>query len=277
MQRSTRVHGQQQQQQQSQQFTFENLKDIFTKNKFQSECVPQIQIEQHVSDRDNAVKEEEGWIRRPLGPGGPMALVLRVKNYLYRTATQPLQKGILREAITDAQNDAVEVLKGRRWPARRVSEALSSCLGYKIPEDAKSAWNDLCYAVVCELGEIQIMILDPEHKVLAFAPEDLRLWKRNVPIYAMSMDGRWIFCGGDEDESWNPSMLGAWISKMSDAGWKIDWPMAEGTMESMREVLEDAGVPVEGRLKKDELARRAGKTAAIRILADWTRAVDFLD
>jgi hypothetical protein len=56
--------------------TLKELRDTFRKNQFQSECVPHIQIEQHVTNTDNDVREDEGWIRRPLGPGGPMALIL---------------------------------------------------------------------------------------------------------------------------------------------------------------------------------------------------------
>ena len=249
--------------------TLENLREVFGKNRFQSECVPHIQIEHHVTDIDNEAREEEGWIRRPLGPGGPMALVLRYKNYLFRSASLPLQKSLLREAVTETQNNVPSILKGRKWPVRRVAEALSSCLGNKVPEDAKCAWNELCFAAICELEHIQIMIIDPELKTIRFSPEDIRVWKRDEPIYAMSNDGRWIFCEDGESEMWASQGLGAWFSKMVDAGWKISWPVADGTMESLREIIENAGIAVEGRVKKEELARKAGHTAAVALLASW--------
>ena len=251
--------------------TLENLREVFGKNKFKSECVQHIQIEHHVTDIDNEVREDEGWIRRPLGPGGPMALVLRYKNYLFRSASIALQKSLLREAVTETQNIVPTILKGRKWPVRRVAEALSSCLGNKVPEDAKCAWNELCFAAICEIEHIQIMVIDPELKTIRFSPEDIRVWKRDEPIYAMSNDGRWIFCEDGESEGWSSQGLGAWFSKMTDAGWKISWPVADGTMESLREIIENAGIAIEGRIKKEELARKAGHTAAIALLASWTR------
>lgn len=249
--------------------TLKELRDTFRKNQFQSECVPHIQIEQHVTNTDNDVREEEGWIRRPLGPGGPMALILRFKNYLFCSGSQSLQKVILREAVTEAQNQSPALLKGRRWPVRRVAEAISSCLSSRVPEDQKSAWNELCYAAICEMEQIQIMIIDPETKDITFSPEDLRVWKRDTPIYGMSRDGRWIFCDQAEEETWRPTNLGLWISKMETAGWKIAWPLADGTMEELRNIIEDAGLAVEGRVKKDELMRRAGHTEAVHTLSSW--------
>jgi hypothetical protein len=254
--------------------TIENLREVFGKNKFQSECVPHIQIEQHVTDTDNDVRESEGWIRRPLGPGGPMAIVLRYKNYLFRSGSLPLQKSLLREAITDAQNTAPSILKGRKWPVRRVAEGLTTCLSNKVPEDAPfgCAWNELCFATICEMEHIQIMVIDAEAKTIRFSPDDIRVWKRDVPIYAMSNDGRWLFCEDSESETWCARSLGLWFSKMVDSGWKISWPIAEGTMESLRDIIENAGLAVEGRIKKDELARKAGHTAAIALLGSWSRS-----
>jgi hypothetical protein len=59
---------------------------------------------------------------------------------------------------------------------------------------------------------------------------------------------------------------------MEDANWSIAWPIAEGTMEELREILEDANVPVQGRMKKDEMARRAGKAGAISLLSKWVES-----
>jgi len=255
--------------------TLQSLQETFKKNSFQSDCVPQIQIGRYVADVDNETPEEEGWIRRPLGFGGPMAIPLRTNNHLFRNGSSSLQKVLLREAVTDAQNNAASVLKGRRWPIRRVAEALSSCLSSRIPEDQTSAWNDLCYAAVCEMEQIQIIIADTETKTLTFAPEDIRNWNHECPIYIMSKDGRWLFasCKGDT-EAWPHSTIGLWLSKMEAAEWKISWPIAEGTMDSMYEILQEAGLAVEGRLKKDDLARRAGRAGAVALLGNWYRTTD---
>jgi len=264
------VQKQHNQQHQQNPITLEDLKDVFRKNPFQSECVPHIQIERYVADVDNEIPEEEGWFRRPLGIGGPMAVVLRYKNHMFRGGSIALQKVLLREAITESQNDSPTLLKGRKWPLRRVSEALSSCLGSKIPEGQTSAWNEMCYGAICEMEQIQIMIIDTDTKTIAFSPEDVRNWKRDSPTYAMSKDGQWLFapCNA-ESEAWPASKIGLWISKMEAANWKIVWPLAEGTMEQMREILEEAGLPVEGRLKKEELARRAGRTGGVKLLSGW--------
>ena len=110
--------------------TIETLKDIFRKNNFKDEVLPPIRIEPQTFDIDNNTVEDEGWIRRPLGVGGPMAVILRANNYMFRSGTSALQRVLLREAVTEAQDKAQvsSILKGRKWPARRVSEALSACL-----------------------------------------------------------------------------------------------------------------------------------------------------
>ena len=273
-QQQQQPYNQQQQQQQPQHtISLEDLKEVFRKNPFQSECVPHIQIERYVADVDNEIPEEEGWIRRPLGIGGPMALILRSKNHMYHGGSAALQKVLLREAITESQNNSPALLKGRKWPLRRVSEALSSCLNSKIPEGQTSAWNEMCYSAICEMEQIQIMIIDTDTKTIAFSPSDIRNWKSNSPIYAMSKDGQWLFapCNA-ESEAWPVSKIGLWISDKEANSWKINWPIAEGTMEQMRDILEEAGLPVEGRLKKEELARRTGKTGAIKLLSGWVHS-----
>ena len=243
--------------------TLDNLKNIFGKNAFKTEKPKEIRIEPQTLDGDNQTVEDEGWVRRPLGCGGPLAVALRIKNYLFRDGSAAAQKVMLREAVTEAQGLAPSVLKGRKWPARRVAEALSNCLL------ASDKWNELTYASVCALNDIQILIVDTDKKTVSFAPEDPRLWKRNTSTYMMSKDGSWLFARPGDDESWSAVAVGNWISDREAAGWKIEWPLAEGTMEALREILEDAGLAIEGRLKKDELAKRAGRTQAIKHFSSW--------
>lgn len=252
--------------------TLQSIKDALSKNAFQSESVPQIHIGRYIVDIDNEMPETEGWVRRPLGLGGPMALILRSKNHLFRGASVSLQKVLLREAVTEAQNSSPSVLKGRKWPLRRVSEALASCLSSKVPEGQTCAWNEMCFAAICEMENIQIILVNVEKQEISFAPTDLSLWKRDNDIYAMSTCGQWLFApvnAETESEAWPAKEIGGWLSKMEDAKWKISWPIADGTMEELRTTLEDAGLAVEGRLKKDELARRAGRTNAVRLLSKW--------
>lgn len=252
--------------------TLQLIKDTLSKNAFQSESVPQIHIGRYIVDIENEMPETEGWVRRPLGLGGPMALILRSKNHLFRDASISLQRMLLREAVTEAQNSSLSVLKGRKWPLRRVSEAIVSCLLSKVPEGQTCAWNEMCFAAICEMENIQIILVNVEKQEISFAPRDISLWKRDNNIYAMSTCGQWLFAPVNiesESEAWPAKEMGELLSTMEDAKWKINWPIADGTMESLREILEEAGLVVEGRLKKDELARRAGRTNAIRLLSKW--------
>ena len=246
--------------------TIETLKDIFRKNNFKDEVLPPIRIEPQTFDIDNNTVEDEGWIRRPLGVGGPMAVILRANNYMFRSGTSALQRVLLREAVTEAQDKAQvsSILKGRKWPARRVSEALSACL---LTSDKL---NEMSYATVCALENIQLIIVDVEGRELTFSPEDVRNWRQDAPIYLISKDSRWIFSHSVEEDAWPHNRVGAWLSKMEVAGWKVNWPVGSGTMEELREILDEAGVTVEGRMKKDELIKKVGRVQGITLFASWS-------
>lgn len=243
--------------------TIDTLKTILSKNAFKNESPPNIRIVPTTFDASNVTVEEEGWIRRPLGVGGPMAVALRSNNYLFRDSSTGAQKVLLREAITEAQNIAPSTLKGRKWPARRVAESLSNC------QRSSESWNELTYASVCALHEIQILVIHTEKKQITFAPEDPRMWKRDIPIYMMSKDGAWIFSYSEDDDAWPASRIGVWLSERSTGGWAIAWPVAEGTMESLRDVLEEAGLAVEGRMRKEDLIKRVGHTQAVSLFSSW--------
>lgn len=264
----------------------EALQDVLRKNPQLGASLPEIR-EENLCEEENSHVEEEGWIRQPMGPGGPMGLILRYKNPLFRSGTAPMQRVILREEVIELQNNVPSLLKGRKWPTRRVAEAIAQTLGNGKPIQTETAsgihvqppWNELCYAALCEIEGVQMMIINSEKKTINFSPEDIRVWKSDVPIFALTDDGKqaleWGGSARNEnnecgtDESWPHAQIGRWFSKMEDAGWTIAWPTAEGTMEELREILEEANVPVQGRMKKDEMARRAGKAGAIATLSKW--------
>jgi len=273
--------------------TLESLQNVLRKNPQAASALPEIR-EENLCEEENSHVEDEGWIRQPMGPGGPMGLILRYKNPMFRSGTISMQRVILREEVIELQNNVPNLLKGRKWPTRRVAEAIAQTLGNGKPIQTETAdgihiqpaWNELCYAALCEIEGVQIMIINSEKKTIEFSPADIRVWKSDVPIFALTDDGKQALewgsgsgsggsgssneCG--TEESWPHAQLGRWFSKMEDANWSIAWPIAEGTMEELREILEEANVPVQGRMKKDEMARRAGKAGAITLLGKWVES-----
>lgn len=252
-------------------------------NPNRDKILSEIQIYLHATREADDVDpepEEEGWVRFPLCQGGPLALALMATDPLFAGGgSVALQKNILREALTDLQAKSPGLLKGRKWPQARVSEALGSCLGRgkeeKLApgeEPPASPWNDLCFLAICELMNLQIIRIDQEKKVIVFFPANICTWSREIPVYCMDADGKHIFGfgGSSEQFKWPVNHLGGWISRMEEREWKVDWPVADGKMNELNIILEEAGLAIIGKMKKEELARKAGKVKAIKILAGWT-------
>ena len=250
--------------------TITTLKEMFAKHPFKdTAALPPIRVELQTRDDDNTTVEEEGWIRRPLGHGGVVGLMLYMSNPLFRSGTAATRRCFLREEVTDAQKRAQVKLRGRKWPAQRVSEAISNCLQW---EKTVVGIRDYACSVICVLYDIQMIVVDTDTKTLQFFPEDVRTWRNDLPIYMMSGDGRWLFATQDNSEVWPARSFGMWLSKREETGWNVMWPLADGNMDALREIMENANVPIEGRIKKEDLAKKAGRTQAIHLFGSWSRS-----
>jgi hypothetical protein len=89
--------------------TLDALQCVLRKNPQAASALPEIR-EENLCEEENSHVEDEGWIRQPMGPGGPMGLILRYKNPMFRSGTISMQRVILREEVIELQNNVPNLI-----------------------------------------------------------------------------------------------------------------------------------------------------------------------
>lgn len=202
------------------------------------------------------------FMTKPLPIPGPISLILCHTDTLYSYGLPSLQKSILREKILELQEQAEGL--GRRWSKKKVQDILARQL-----EGAPS--EKMLEEVLCELFQVQKIVIHKEKKSIGFYPTDMRLWKSDRLVIFADEDNRWIMTPNDTDLS-----LLTWITGKEEQGWSIAWPTAEGKFEEMKaevskrqlDVHPLPGSPLGTRIKKDDWARVLGRAEAIE---SWTK------
>jgi hypothetical protein len=202
------------------------------------------------------------FMTKPLPIPGPISLILWHTDTLYSYGLPSLQKSILREKILELQEQAESL--GRRWSKKKVQDLLARQL-----EGAPS--EKMLEEVLCELFQVQKVVIHKEKKSIGFYPTDMRLWKSDRLVLFADEDNRWIMTPNDTDLS-----LLAWITGKEEDGWSVAWPTAEGKFEEMKaevskrqlDVHPLPGSPLGTRIKKDDWARVLGRAEAIE---SWTK------
>lgn len=202
------------------------------------------------------------FMTKPLPIPGPISLILCNTDTLYSYGLPSLQKSILREKILELQEQAEGL--GRRWSKKKVQDILARQL-----EGAPS--EKMLEEVLCELFQVQKIVIHKEKKSIGFYPTDMRLWKSDRLVIFADEDNRWIMTPNDTDLS-----LLTWITGKEEQGWSIAWPTAEGKFEEIKaevskrqlDVHPLPGSPLGTRIKKDDWARVLGRAEAIE---SWTK------
>lgn len=194
---------------------------------------------------------------------GSLSCLLTFTDPVFRYASENGQRQILREAILTVEERIGKELVGRKWSRRKLCELVSAELAEKKPTMDRALEEALC-----ELFQVQkVMILTLEKKI-AFFPEDLRRWKSDRKILMSDSENMWLF----EKEIPSLAMLLTWVQSKEDEKWTIEWPVAEGKLEELRGELSGKGLVAHPRIpgekvKKEDYARILGRAQAISILA----------
>lgn len=207
------------------------------------------------------------WSR--LHPPGPLSLYLWSTNPEYRAGTEAYRRTVLNETIVQFQN---RVQQGEVNAGRKVSKSkLSEALGISI-ENASEENFEALEKVVSSLGQVQWIRVHENEKKVTCVPEDLRIWKSDVPI--LWVRERYRSAGEmPVGATFGLSTLGKWISDRESEGWSISYPVAEGTLESLKKewVSLGHGLPrtknEKGKPLKEDYAIAVGKAQVIRYLA----------
>ena len=246
----------------------EELQKILQTNPNRSKTVPAITLSvvSDTQEGDGAPQTICGWVPTPLEPPGPLAAVLWKTNPEFRAGTPPVRRTILREAILKLQLRVESELKGHRWSRKKIMEQLAAqqSADASPPQDTKDLDAALAY-----LHEIQFVIVDEANKKIRWVPEDPRTWSSDRPVWGLSLGSRAIYHNTNEMPVSNG--LSQWLSERDIAGWKIDWPIAEGTLESIKATLLKLNTGIGPRMekpKKADYAEVLGRTEAIRFLAE---------
>jgi hypothetical protein len=193
---------------------------------------------------------------RPLDPPGALSLLLLHTEPMYELGSVALRKQLLTEHMMTLHERIDKELIGRRYPRKKLQDLLAGELSAQKPSG-----SPLLEEALCQLFQVQKILLHRRAKTISFFPPDLRTWTSEKPI---------LF--GDEENVWslNPiqSMsLVSWLTTKEEEGWKLTWPTAEGNYEELKAAMVTRNIVVEGKQKKDQLASLLGRHQALQSLS----------
>jgi hypothetical protein len=245
-----------------------NLFSILQTNPNKDKTLPHIEIKMRTDTQDgeNVPQTLCGLIPTPIEPPGPLAAILWKTNPEFRAGTHSIKKTILRETILTLLKRIEYELKGHKWSKKKVIEQLNMQQSADISPPQNTRELDTALA---HLYEIQLVVIDEANKKIKWIPEDVRQWTPDRPVWGISLGSRAIF--HNTNESSVGDNLALWVSKREMDGWKIHWPIADGTLEEIKSRLLNMHSKISSRIekpKKADYASALGKTEAIRHLTE---------
>ncbi len=199
----------------------------------------------------------------PLEPPGPLALVLWMTDPEFRGGSAQVRRTILRDAILKTQERVDAELRGVKWSRKKTTEQLAAQQTAAVSPPQDTPELD---AALAHLYGYQKVLVDEANKKISFLPADPRTWSRDLPIWAATVGSRAVLHRAGEG-SIGPG-LGLWISERERDGWKVNWPVADGSLEELKTKLSAAGVGVGGGIvgkpKKADYAIAMGRAEAVR-------------
>jgi hypothetical protein len=163
----------------------------------------------------------------------------------------------VRDHAFKVQEEAASLRGNRKLTKAKVAEAFSSM---KPNVDQ----TKVVATVLLALKHIQTVCYNDVDKSIWTVPEDLRAWSKGRKTL-------WIDANAESALEWTekPS-LGEWLSDRDQEGWKIEWPIADGTMEEIKKKVLDRGLTAKpsmgAKVKKEDWAKMLGRAEAIEHL-----------
>ncbi len=215
--------------------------------------------------KTNDAMEDFQWDGSPkylLPIPGSLSCLLTFVDPVFRYASENGQRQILREAILVLQERIEKELVGRKWSRRKLAEQISGELAEKRP-----TFHSSLEEALCELYQVQKVMINHTEKKIQFFPEDLRLWKSDRKIFVSDSENMWLY----EKQIGSLKDLLTWIQS-KEGEWSVGWPVADGKLEDLRGELSAKGLTAHPRIpgekvKKEDYARTMGRAQAISTLA----------
>lgn len=248
---------------------FQALKEILQGNRSAAQSLPAISIQvcSDTNETDEIPSTVCGWIPTPIEPPGPVAAILWKTNPEFRAGTLSVRKTILRETIITLQERVDRELKGHRWSRKKITEQLvaQQSSNASPPQNTRELNDALAF-----LYQVQFVFVDEANKKISWSPEDVRTWSTERPVWALSLGSRAIFHGPGEESV--AKKLSHWMSERELEKWKIHWPTAEGTMETLKLRYSEINMGTTFRIdkpKKADYASAVGRIEAIKSIAKF--------
>jgi len=234
----------------------EFLKSV-KKNPFSKSCVPEF-----TKEKLRFVSKDGLWGAERVRVSPPRLITawLLLEDPLMRIAGEGYCAGEVRNRSFELQAEAMANLRGNRKLTKgKMADALSSL----TPTEDHTK---VIAMILLATKRIQTVCFDEDAKTVWTVPEDLCAWSKGAKTLWVNTR-----CDTCLDLPTSSISLGSWISDREEEGWKITWPIAEGTMEEMKQKVTERGIipkPAEfgAKVKKDDWARTLGRCEAIEHL-----------
>ena len=248
----------------------DSLRDILKSNPTIAKTVPPISIQvcSDTNETDEIPSTVCGWVPTPLEPPGPVAAILWKTNPEFRAGSLSVRRTIQRETIIKLQERVEKELRGHRWSRKKITEQLvaQQSSDASPPQNTREL-ND----ALAHLYEVQFVIVDEANKKISWSPEDVRTWSTERPVWAISLGARAVFHKNGEEPVGR--QLGRWVSDRETEKWRVQWPVADGTLEALKSRMSEMNTPLtlSGGLriekpKKADYAVALGRAEAIHAL-----------
>lgn len=197
---------------------------------------------------------------KPLDPPGALSVLLYHTDPMYCLGSAILRKQILTEHLLVLHERVEKELVGRRFPRKKVQDILAGEVSLSSPTPSA-----LLEEVLCELFQVQKLLVNVKQKTIVFSPPDPRMWRSDRPVYVSDSDNAWIY------EPKQSKSLAQWLGEKKDDDWKIHWPTADGTLEQVKASVLQKGLvahPAFGqtKVKKEDWARVLGYSQSLEVL-----------
>jgi hypothetical protein len=242
--------------------TWNSVKPWLERNPFQTAALkPYIPSQETVSGGDD-LTDTKGWTRVAVSPATPLSAILLAQDTLYAASSANSRRALLRDELTDLQEKAMLLLKGRQWPVRKTAEGLAAV---GLEEGRASAWPAQGWRALCALRECQLVVLNEDKKQIQFYPEDVRTWSKDIETIFVEYEARFIW------HMPQVSQIGFWLSTQETDGWLIEWPVAEGTMDELKASANKHNLVIPPKCNKESLTKRVGRAEAVRVFSEWAQ------
>ena len=202
---------------------------------------------------------------RSLAPSRLTTAWLMVEDPLMILAGSGYKKTEVRDKAFELQIEASSKFRSgnRKYTKAKVAEALAS------PKPTEEQ-TKVVAAVLYNLKLIQTICFNEEKKEVWTMPEDLRCWSKERQT--LWVDAKCEKMLDFEEKEQEPN-LALWLDEREKEGWKVCWPVAEGTFEDIKqrmitnfEHIIVTSPEVGKKPKKEDYALVLGRAEALRAL-----------